>query len=104
MSDTPSGQFDRRAYPRYDASMPTELEVQGDESGNGQITGQAINVSRGGMLAFVDHRIENHSRCMVRLFEAKDRVSPETKWGKVRRVQATTLGSIVAIEWLRWVA
>jgi len=79
---------DRRAYMRLPANVQIQLEPEHADRRDVaalQLRGITVNLSRGGMLAKIDHGSLPHGRYLIRLLEASGAIDPSVTWGVVRR-------------------
>ena len=84
----------RRAYPRVEVVIPVELDV---EPGGVTTTGSVIDLSRGGLLAMVQHQIKVSERCVVRFPIGEGRYSG-VRSATVVRSQAAESSYLVALQ------
>ena len=95
-------QDNRRQYERIRVSQPVKLEatLRGRfiDIMRLEMSGQTIDMSRGGVLANVDQSITPGVRCRVDFAEIEGKETPESLWGRVRRTTTGKDGFIVAIE------
>ncbi len=57
----------RREHPRADVSIPIELRM----NRRAPLHGHMVNVSRGGMLAQINERLAEGTRCVVQILEER---------------------------------
>ena len=79
---------ERRRYPRHDAAIPVQLEVEVAPKDAETTKGTTINVSKGGMLVRLSDSLGVGSRCLIRFIGAEERISPQTTVGTVIRETA----------------
>lgn len=91
-----------RAFPRFRVSRPLELEpdqiLTATVGPSVPITGSTINLSRGGLLAFVDQGILSRGRYLVHLVRGLNSSGQDGTWGNVRRSRSRADGWEVGIE------
>lgn len=84
----PGAKRERRAYPRVPITLPIQLEpdllLTAETGFHLPIEGETVNVSRGGLLARVDHGILESGRYRVHFLGNGSPVL----WGTVRRARA----------------
>lgn len=101
-ADKPAGGESRRAFPRAEVQVPMELEaelrIQGAKITGLSLSGTTVNLSRGGMLIHVPEPMAPGVRCLIQFQDAADKVSPESIWGRVRRVEEARGGYDVGIQ------
>lgn len=88
---------DRRAHPRLEVIVPIEIDV-----GLYGVTsvGSTVNLSRGGVLANVDHPIEVGEQCTIRFPKPSSRLD-SVMVGRVVRSRSTAAGNLVALQFDR---
>ncbi len=93
---------DRRRFPRQEATLPLELaiEVYGFEGESRPFfaSGTTINISRSGVLAFVDVPIARGSVCKLFFSKTGDQVRPHHVAGRVTRLSEADDGFVVAVQ------
>ena len=94
---------ERRGFPRAAMSVLIQVQIvpKGeslDESLNRSISGLSVDVSRGGMIAWLGQEVAERSDCIVRFFNSRGRLKPDLAWGVVRRVERRHDGFVVGIE------
>ncbi len=91
-----------RAFPRFRVQRPLELEPDqlliATEGPRVPIIGSTINLSRGGLLAYVDQGILSKGRYLVHLAERGDGANEDGTWGTVRRSRFCEEGWEIGIE------
>jgi hypothetical protein len=91
-----------RAFPRFRVQRQLQLEpdqiLTATLGPRVPITGSTINLSRGGLLAFVDQGILSRGRYLVQLVEGLEGTTEDGKWGTVRRSRSHGDGWEVGIE------
>ncbi len=88
---------ERRAYPRLAAAFALALAIEVDLVGSTTAAGATVNISRGGMLAAVDHPLPLRAHCSIRFLDADERVEPTETAGRVRRATQREGGYLVGI-------
>ena len=90
--------LERRRFPRIDVSYAIEVKV--DNCQSPELRGATLNMSRGGLLAHLDHpNLASGLRCEVRLLGTKGRVSPTLIRGTTCRIEGRWgEGSMISIE------
>ena len=94
MSESHASSLDQRAHPRVEVVIPVEVDVQ---PYGVTTTGSVINLSRGGVLASVQHQIKVGQRCAVR-FPISEGRDPGVRAATVVRSQADEHGYLVALQ------
>ncbi len=85
MVDKPSDSGDRRAHARAESDfvfVEIDVEVAAEFK---RITGNTVNISRGGVLLRLKQEVPAGLLCVVRFLEPKGIVDPENKAGTVVR-------------------
>jgi len=94
---------ERRGFPRAAMSVLIQVQIvpKGaplDESLNRTISGLSMDLSRGGMIAWVGQEIPERTDCIVRFFNSRGRLKPDLAWGVVQRLESRHDGFVVGIE------
>jgi hypothetical protein len=80
---------ERRQHPRHDAELPIVLRVElhGFDGGDARFEscGRSRNVSRGGLLAWVDREVELGGRIIAHFPDATGTLGRTILFGTVRR-------------------
>ncbi|MFQ5744966.1 MAG: PilZ domain-containing protein [Acidobacteriota bacterium] len=100
MQECNAEDHDRRAYPRYEVSIPIDLQMQRADSSLGSAAGQSIDLSRGGLRAQIGQDLVAGTRCIV-IFSHPTGLTPQIKPATVLRSMRTTAGFEVAVEFER---
>lgn len=91
-----------RAFPRFRVRRPLELEpdqlLTATEGPRVPIVGSTINLSRGGLLAYVDQGILSKGRYLVYLIGGGEGANEDGTWGTVRRSRSHEEGWEIGIE------
>jgi hypothetical protein len=91
-----------RAFPRFRVKRPLELEpdqlLTATEGPRVPIIGSTVNLSRGGLLAYVDQGILSKGRYLVHLARQEDGAGEDGAWGTVRRSRSREEGWEIGIE------
>ena len=82
----------QRVHPRVDVAFQVNIEAPlqlgGQEVMRLELSGTAIDISRGGVLVRVDQDVTLGARCEVYFPEAKEKIEPNMISGKVARSEA----------------
>lgn len=94
---------ERRGFSRTAMSVLLQVQVvpKGeplDDHLARSISGLSMDVSRGGMSAWVGQEIPDHADCIVRFFNSRGRLKPELAWGTICRIQRRQDGFVIGIE------
>lgn len=98
---TNAATYELRRYERSRVPPFSGITVQFGPLGARPTEGTPINISRGGVLARTSVAMLEGSRdheCLVRFYDPRARLAPETTLGQVRRVEETGGYFLVAIE------
>lgn len=91
-----------RVFPRFRVERPLELEpdqlLTATEGPRVPIIGSTVNLSRGGLFAYVDQGILSRGRYLVHLAERGNGATEDGTWGTVRRSRSSDRGWEVGIE------
>ncbi len=93
---------DRRVFPRQEAALEVELEIEiyGFE-GNSRpffASGKTINISRSGVLARLDVPVTRGSVCKLFFSRTGDQVRPHHVAGRVARMTPSGKEFLIAVE------
>jgi len=92
---------DRRQFPRREATIEVELEIEiygfEGESRPFFASGKTINISRGGVLACLDVPISRGSVCKLFFRQIGDRVRPHHVAGRVIRLRESGGDFLIAV-------
>lgn len=105
MSEIRSGSAERRAFPRYEISIPFDLTVQINGTYQARIGGRTLNLCRGGLRAIVDEELPAGMLCLVQ-FPEPTGLTPQFRSGRVVRGRREPANYEIAVQfdrfpWLR---
>ena len=96
------GGAERRRFPRHEAALPIEFEIEvyGFEGDSRPFfaSGKTVNISRSGVLARLDVPAPKGSVCKLFFRHAGDQVRPQHVAGRVVRLQEESNEFLVAVE------
>ena len=93
---------ERRKFPRQEAALDMELEIEiygfEGESRPFFASGKTINISRSGVLARLDVPVQQGSVCKLFFSRTGDQVRPHHVAGRVARMTASADEYLIAVE------
>lgn len=94
---------ERRGFPRAGMSVLIQVQIVAegaslDDGLGGSISGLSMDVSRGGVVAWLGREVPEGADCVVRFVNGRRRLGPVLAGGVVRRVERRNEGFVVGIE------